>query len=142
MASKPKVSGTINALLARTAVSVVGTFQAAGAISRHDFPYYGGRVGQLANQPADALLHSGDVVITIGYDAIEYWPSLWNKSNERPFVHIDVVPAKVENDYSPAVELIGESKRRSTRSRLSFIVRGWIRVLLNCFNASLRIDSI
>jgi acetolactate synthase-1/2/3 large subunit len=85
----------------------VGTFQAAGAISRDLFPCFGGRVGQLANQPADALLESGDVVITIGYDAVEYWPSIWNKDRNRPIVHIDVTPANVENDYSPAVELIG-----------------------------------
>jgi acetolactate synthase-1/2/3 large subunit len=108
MASKPKFAGTINKLLSSTVFPVVGTFQAAGAISRHDFRYFGGRVGQIANQPADALLESGDVVITIGYDAIEYWPSLWNKSNDRPIIHIDVVPAKVENDYSPAIELIGD----------------------------------
>ena len=108
MASKPKFAGTINKLLASTALPVVGTFQAAGAISRRDFPYYGGRVGQLANQPADTLLDSADLVITIGYDAIEYWPSLWNKGNHRPIIHVDVVPAKVENDYSPAVELIGD----------------------------------
>jgi acetolactate synthase-1/2/3 large subunit len=54
-----------------------------------------------------ALLDSGDVVITIGYDAVEYWPSLWNKDKNRAIVHIDVTPAKIENDYSPAVELIG-----------------------------------
>jgi acetolactate synthase I/II/III large subunit len=108
MASKPKFAETINRFLANTTLPVVGTFQAAGAISHHDFPYFGGRIGQLANQPADALLDSGDVIITIGYDAIEYWPSLWNKNNDRPIIHVDVVPAKVENDYSPAVELIGD----------------------------------
>jgi acetolactate synthase-1/2/3 large subunit len=107
MASKPKCTVAIRTLLSATTLPVVGTFQAAGAISREMFPYYGGRVGQLANQPADALLDSGDVVITIGYDAVEYWPSLWNKGRKRPIVHIDVTPANIENDYSPAVELIG-----------------------------------
>jgi acetolactate synthase-1/2/3 large subunit len=107
MASKPKCTDAIRTLLNTMALPVVGTFQAAGAISREMFPYYGGRVGQLANQPADALLDSGDVVITIGYDAVEYWPSLWNKGRNRAIVHIDVTPANIENDYSPAVELIG-----------------------------------
>ena len=37
-----------------------------------------GRVGQLANQPADEVLEAADLVLTIGYDAVEYWPSLWN----------------------------------------------------------------
>jgi acetolactate synthase-1/2/3 large subunit len=92
MASKPKSADAIGNLLATTTLPVVGTFQAAGAVSREEFSYFGGRVGQMANQPADALLDSGDVVITIGYNSVEYWP---------------VPPAGIENDYSPAVELIG-----------------------------------
>jgi acetolactate synthase-1/2/3 large subunit len=114
MASKPKYADAIRNLLTTTTLPVVGTFRAAGAISREEFPYFGGRVGQIANQPADALLDSGDVVITIGYDAVEYWPSLWNKARQRPIVHIDVTPAKIENDYSPAVELIGNIEETLT----------------------------
>jgi acetolactate synthase I/II/III large subunit len=108
MASKPKFSDAIRNLLSTTTFPVVGTFQAAGAISREEFAYFGGRVGQIANQPADALLDSADLVLTIGYDAVEYWPSHWNKDKERPIIHIDVVPANIENDYSPAVELVGD----------------------------------
>jgi acetolactate synthase I/II/III large subunit len=107
MASKPQCGDAIRKLMNTTTLPVVGTFQAAGAISRELFPCFGGRVGQIANQPADALLDSGDVVITIGYDAVEYWPSLWNGGRNRAIVHIDVTPANIENDYSPAVELIG-----------------------------------
>lgn len=108
MASKPKFTAAIRDLLSTTTVPVVGTFQAAGAISRDEFPYFGGRVGQIANQPADALLDSGDLIITIGYDAVEYWPSHWNKGKNRAIIHINVVPANIENDYSPDVELIGD----------------------------------
>src|SRR5437588_1784826 len=114
MASKPKFSGAIRRLLTSTTFPIVGTFQAAGAISREEFAYFGGRVGQIANQPADALLDSGDLIITIGYDAVEYWPSNWNKNKDRPIVHIDVVPASIENDYSPAVELIGDIEETLT----------------------------
>ena len=121
MASKPKCTDAIRTLLSTTTLPLVGTFQAAGAISREEFPLFGGRVGQLANQPADALLDSGDVVITIGYDAVEYWPSLWNKGRKRPIVHIDVVPANIENDYSPAVELIGSIEE--TLSALSALLQ-------------------
>jgi acetolactate synthase-1/2/3 large subunit len=114
MASKPKFADAIRNLLRTTTLPVVGTFQAAGAVSQEDLPYFGGRVGQIANQPADALLDSGDVVITIGYDAVEYWPSLWNEGKDRPIVHIDVTPATIENDYSPAVELIGNIEETLT----------------------------
>jgi acetolactate synthase I/II/III large subunit len=114
MASKPKSVDAIRTLMSTTTLPAVGTFQAAGAISKNLFPYYGGRVGQIANQPADALLKSADVVITIGYDAVEYWPSIWNNGRTRAIVHIDVTPAKIENDYSPAVELIGSIEETLT----------------------------
>ena len=114
MASKPQCGDAIRKLMNTTTLPVVGTFQAAGAISRELFPCFGGRVGQIANQPADALLDSGDVVITIGYDAVEYWPSLWNGGRKRAIVHIDVTPANIENDYSPAVELIGSIEETLT----------------------------
>src|ERR1700745_240404 len=114
MASKPKFSAAVHNLLSTTTFPVVGPFQAAGAISREEFAYFGGRGGQIANQPADALLDSADLVVTVGYDAVEYWPSHWNKGKERPVIHIDVVPASIENDYSPAVELIGDIEETLT----------------------------
>ncbi len=106
-ASKPKAADAIRAFLNACSMPVVGTFQAAGAISQDLFTYFAGRVGQLANQPADEVLDAADLVVTIGYDAVEYWPSLWNKGRDRTIVHVDVVPAEIENDYDPAVELIG-----------------------------------
>jgi acetolactate synthase I/II/III large subunit len=114
MASKPKSVDAIRKLMTSTTMPAVGTFQAAGAISKDLFPYYGGRVGQIANQPADALLESADVVITIGYDAVEFWPSIWNSGRKRAILHIDVTPANIENDYSPAVELIGSIEETLT----------------------------
>ncbi len=107
MASKPKAADAIRAFLNTCSMPVVGTFQAAGAISQDLFPYFAGRVGQLANQPADEVLNAADLVLTIGYDAVEYWPSLWNKGRDRTIVYVDVVPAEIENNYDPAVELIG-----------------------------------
>ncbi len=107
MASKPRAADAIRGFLNASSMPVVGTFQAAGAISQDLVPYFAGRVGQIANQPADEVLNTADLVLTIGYDAVEYWPSLWNKGRDRTIVHVDVVPAEIENDYDPAVELVG-----------------------------------
>jgi acetolactate synthase-1/2/3 large subunit len=107
MASKPQAEAAVRQFLNASSLPVVGTFQAAGAISQPVFPQYAGRVGQIANQPADKLLDTADLVLTIGYDAVEYWASLWNTDRNRPIVHVDVVQAEVTNDYNPAVELIG-----------------------------------
>ena len=107
MASKPKAADAVRAFLNACSMPIAGTFQAAGAVSQQLFPFFAGRVGQLANQPADEVLSAADLVLTVGYDAVEYWPSLWNKGRDRTIVHVDVVPAEIGNDYDPAVELIG-----------------------------------
>jgi acetolactate synthase I/II/III large subunit len=87
---------------------VVGTFQAAGAVSASIFGNFGGRVGQINNQPADEILAAGDLIVTIGYDPVEYWPSIWNKNNNRTLIHLDVLPADIDNSYCPTIELIGD----------------------------------
>jgi acetolactate synthase-1/2/3 large subunit len=108
LASKPQNATAIHKLIESGKLPVVGTFQAAGAVSMNLFSSFGGRVGQTNNQPADEILAAGDLVITIGYDPVEYWPSIWNKGNKRPIVHLDAPPADIDNSYSPSVELIGD----------------------------------
>jgi acetolactate synthase I/II/III large subunit len=108
LASKPANAEATNRFIEHAGLAVVGTFQAAGAIGAHLWANFGGRVGQLANQPADRLLDSADLIITIGYDPVEYWPEEWNKGKARKIVHIDAEPASLDVDYSPAVELTGD----------------------------------
>jgi acetolactate synthase I/II/III large subunit len=108
LASKPANAASIRDFLGRNNLPVVGTFQAAGAVGAHQFDNFGGRVGQLANQPADRLLQSADLVITVGYDPVEYWPPLWNTGTGRTIVHIDVMQGDLDNFYQPQVELIGD----------------------------------
>jgi acetolactate synthase I/II/III large subunit len=108
LASKPQNATAVHELIESRKLPVVGTFQAAGAVSMQLFSNFGGRVGQINNQPADQILAAGDLVISIGYDPVEYWPSIWNKGNKRPIVHLDALPADIDNSYSPSVELIGD----------------------------------
>jgi acetolactate synthase-1/2/3 large subunit len=108
LASKPSNSNTVRDFIGRNHLPVVGTFQAAGAVGAHLFDNFGGRVGQLANQTADRLLDSADLVISIGYDPVEYPPSEWNRGNPRKLLHIDVLPADLDNSYRPYVELTGD----------------------------------
>lgn len=108
MASKPAVAQAVRQLLTETGAPVVGTYQAAGAVSKDLSTRFGGRIGLFRNQPGDRLLHEADVVLTIGYNPVEYDPSLWNVDDRRTIVHVDVVPAELDNRYAPAVELIGD----------------------------------
>ena len=108
LASRPQNATAIRGFVQGAKLPVVGTFQAAGAVSRPLFEYFAGRVGLVANQPADELLRTADLLITVGYDPVEYEPEVWNKGQKRPIVHIDVLPADLDNAYAPAVELLGD----------------------------------
>jgi acetolactate synthase I/II/III large subunit len=108
LASKPANAEAVRAFLEYNKLGVVGTFQSAGAVGEHLMESFGGRVGQIANQPADRLLASADVVVTVGYDPVEYWPPHWNKGNGRKIIHIDVLQPDLDAEYCPYIELTGD----------------------------------
>jgi acetolactate synthase-1/2/3 large subunit len=108
LASRPADADALQSFLTNGRLPVVGTFQAAGAVGAPLFDNFGGRVGQIANQLADRLLDSADLVITVGYDPVEYWPPEWNANKARRIIHIDVLPADLDNSYQPFVELTGD----------------------------------
>jgi acetolactate synthase-1/2/3 large subunit len=109
LASEPAVAQAIQGLLRKTPLPVVCTYQGAGVLPRDLLGCFAGRVGLSHNQPGDQLLDAADVVVTIGYDPIEYDPVVWNRDKKRPVVHIDRAPADIDVDYWPAVELIGDT---------------------------------
>jgi acetolactate synthase-1/2/3 large subunit len=108
LASRPDNADAVRAFLRKTGLPVVGTFQAAGAVSADLFKSFAGRIGQLDNTPGDELLATADVIITLGYDSVEYDPSVWNHPRSARIIHVDSTPADVDNFYSPAVELLGD----------------------------------
>jgi len=106
-ASKPRATAAVRALLKRHGLPVVGTFQGAGAVSRELLPLFFGRVGLFRNQPGDKVLGRADVVLTIGYDPVEYDPSFWNVGKARIIIHLDNCPCDIDNHYQPELELRG-----------------------------------
>lgn len=103
-----RVVAALHDLLRSTSLPVVETFQAAGIVSRELEEHYLGRVGFARNQPGDVLLDAADLVLTIGYDPVEFVPAEWNLGKKRTVVHLDTIPADVDNDYRPTVELVGD----------------------------------
>ncbi|CAK9886828.1 MAG: Acetolactate synthase, catabolic [Candidatus Erwinia impunctatus] len=107
MASQPENSAAIDRLLNATHLPVTSTYQAAGAVREQHFSRFAGRVGLFNNQAGDQLLRQADLIITIGYSPVEYEPAMWNSGTGK-LVHIDVLPADVDNSYLPDIELVGD----------------------------------
>ena len=107
LGSQPCAAQAIRGLLAKTKLPVVCTYQGAGVVPRELFDRFGGRVGLFHTQPADKLLDAADVVLAVGFNPIEYEPGLWNHGKIRTLIHVDVVPADLDKDYRPQLELTG-----------------------------------
>ncbi|MEH7463516.1 acetolactate synthase AlsS [Bacillus thuringiensis] len=107
-ASTDVVTKAVRKLITDTQLPVVETYQAAGAISRKLEDHFFGRVGLFRNQPGDILLEEADLVLSIGYDPIEYDPKFWNKQGDRTIIHLDDHQADIDHDYQPTCELVGD----------------------------------
>jgi len=105
-ASQPSSIEALQRFVTSSGLPYAATFQGPGPWVASE--QFAGRVGLFRNQPADRLLDAADCVITIGFDAIEFDPSLWNAGNDRPVVAIDTLPVQQDQAFLPVAELIGD----------------------------------
>ena len=49
-----------------------------------------------------------DVIVCVGYDMVEYHPNRWHPDKHRQIIHIDGVPAEVDEHYTASVEVVGD----------------------------------
>jgi acetolactate synthase-1/2/3 large subunit len=107
-ASSIEVTKAVRELVRKSDLPVVETFQGAGIISHDLEDHFYGRVGLFRNQPGDKLLKHSDLVITVGYDPIEYEPRNWNAEGEGEIIVIDDSPAEIDHSFEPEKELVGD----------------------------------
>lgn len=105
-ASKYENVNALNAFIEKLKIPIVNTYHATGVVIKDLLPYYVGRVGLFKNQPGDMLLDEADLIITIGFDAVEYDPEIWCKPSHT-IVHINYSQATLHNLYQPEYEVIG-----------------------------------
>lgn len=84
---------------------VINTMMAKGAIP-FDNPYSMWTVGIPMDDYQTKILEKASLVIVIGYDIIEYAPAKWHMSN-ADIIHIDTMPADINKNYQPEVEVVG-----------------------------------
>ena len=106
-ASSPLVVEAVRSLLSKHPFPTVETFQAAGAVSKDLAHLFYGRVGLFHNQAGDKLLSKSDLILSIGYDPVEYDANVWNPSGNLNIVHIDYTASDYGQYYHPITELLG-----------------------------------
>jgi acetolactate synthase-1/2/3 large subunit len=88
-------------------VPVAVTFMGKGAIDDRSHLSLMA-VGLQARDHVLSGFDRADLVVSVGYDLVEYAPARWNPDGTKHIIHIDTQPAEVDAFYRPAVELIGD----------------------------------
>ena len=115
----------------RTGIGVLSTFMAKGCVDM-DADYCLYTIGLGGKDLPTLVIDEADLVITLGFDMVEYHPRLWNPNGDKRIVHADFLPAEIDTDYLPAVELIGDlahtlwmlNERVENSARLEFDLTG------------------
>ncbi len=90
-----------------TGIGVINTFMAKGAISQDSMnSLY--TIGLAAKDLVFRAISESDLVITVGYDVVEYPPNMWNANRDKKIIHLDFVPAEVDENYRVEVEVVGD----------------------------------
>ena len=102
-------------------IPVINTMMAKGMIP-YDNKYALWTIGIPQRDYANKVIEHADVVITIGYDIVEYMPRHWNPNRSATIIHINTDRAHINKYYQVAVEVVGDISesiyailRRTTR---------------------------
>ena len=104
---RENASSHIRKFAEKTKIFSINTFMGKGVIS-DDCPTHLHTLGiKDADHALQAVLDA-DVVISVGYDLVEYTPKNWNSKLDKKIIHIDFTPAEVYTYYRPDVEIVSD----------------------------------
>ena len=104
---RKRASKQLRLLCEKTGIGVISTFMAKGCVDM-DMDYCLYTIGLQAKDVIACALDHADLVITLGYDMVEYHPTLWNKDKDKNIIHIDFLPTEIDEYYHPKTEVIGD----------------------------------
>ena len=106
-AIRKRASRQLREFCEKTNIPVVTTFMGKGAVDCKS-EYCLSTVGLGAIDFGDIAIKRSDLVITLGYDMVEYHPKLWNRNLDSKIIHIDFEAAEIDENYIPHVEVVGD----------------------------------
>ncbi|MCA9067915.1 MAG: acetolactate synthase large subunit, partial [Planctomycetaceae bacterium] len=102
-----RASKQLRSFVEKTGIGVISTFMAKGCVDM-DSEQCVYTVGLQARDHAICAIDAADVVISLGYDMVEYHPRLWNTGNGHKLLHMDFIPSEIDEDYRIDVEVVGD----------------------------------
>lgn len=106
-ALRKRAALTLRELAHKTGLPVFNTFMGKGALARSD-QHNLFTIGLQARDYGNQAMASADVVLVVGYDLVEYSPQFWNAARDKQIIHVDFLPAEVDQDYTVAADVVGD----------------------------------
>ena len=88
----------------KTGIGVVNTFMGKGSVPMSD-PHCLFTMGLQSRDYINIALDEADLVISVGYDLVEYAPSFWNHDRSTRIIHIDFEPAEIDSHYPVVLDI-------------------------------------
>jgi acetolactate synthase-1/2/3 large subunit len=104
---RTRASANLREFCELTHIGAMCTFMAKGCVDM-DAEYCLYTIGLGARDRIACAIESADLVISLGFDMVEYHPKLWNPSADKSILHVDFLPAEIDRHYHPDLELIGD----------------------------------
>ena len=102
-----RASEQLRILCEKTGIGVLSTFMAKGCVDMdEDYCLY--TVGLGSKDIPVYAIEAADLIISIGFDMVEYHPKLWNDGNTTEVLHIDFLPSEIDENYNPKIEVVGD----------------------------------
>ena len=102
-----RASAQLRLLCEKTGIGVMSTFMAKGCVDM-DADYCLYTIGLGGKDIPACAIDDSDLVISIGYDMVEYHPKNWNDGRSTEVLHIDFLPAEIDENYHPEIEVVGD----------------------------------
>ncbi len=106
-AVRKRAASQLQRLSHKTGIPVVNTFMGKGSMPMDD-KHCLFTMGLQGRDHINHALDKVDLVITVGYDLVEYSPSFWNADMDKAIVHIDFQAAEIDAHYTVAVDVTGD----------------------------------
>src|SRR6476659_5071241 len=102
-----KASEVVRSFARAFQIPVLQTFMAKGVMPDND-PLSLHTLGLMARDYSTVVMEQADVIVAVGYDFVEYAPCFWNPRRDKRIVHVDSMPAEVDEHYIVDVGELGD----------------------------------
>jgi acetolactate synthase I/II/III large subunit len=106
-ANRNLITEELVSFVEKTGIYVVHTQMGKGVVSdASEYSLF--TTGIHRRDYVNCALDLADLVITIGYNVVEYPPYVWNRNLDKKIVNIDFTEAELDKYYNPLLEVVGD----------------------------------